>query len=399
MAEQVAYACVEEAKVQAFLYPIVDAPIGFRGGPVLTDPAQQRLRHHRNSAPYDHFQADTAYDDRLSGDYYYAGPLYDHFGHFLSEMVHRIVSAHHHGAGYPLLFISTRETPTPADIETAASYIQDILHFLGIDAGNSVVIRRNTIVERLHVFEQGACWGGHPKASYLDRLAAFSGDRLDQICGAVERPKKIYVSRSALPKLGSILGEEYFERILHEEGFTVFRPENHPFAVQMDHYRKADTIVFAEGSAAHGTELLGSRMMGTVVLVPRSPQAYVFERVLQPRSRRFIRANVTRYLGTVKENPSDGSPLFHRGVSIMRPQITVQTFRENGISPMRRFSSTAYLKAAVADLRRYWDEAKRIPEPFNRRYAASLARNLAFGWMEGDGVSRKALREGEKTGC
>jgi hypothetical protein len=381
MKDEVAYACVENAEIQAYLYPIVDAPVGFRGGPVLLDPAHQCLRHLRNGVPYDHFQTDLEYSHHLAGDYYYAGPFYDHFGHFLSEMVHRIVSARMHGKNYKFLFVSSEQTPTPADLGTAAPYLIDILHYLGIDVHNSVVIRHNTVVERLHVFEQGASWGGAPKKAYLDALARFSSARLDELCGQVERPKKLYVSRSALPKVGAILGEGYFESVLRNEGFDVFRPEEHTFAVQMDHYRKADTVVFAEGSAAHGAELLGSRMMGTVVLVPRSQQAYVFERVLGPRSRRFIRANVTRYLGTVKENPSDGSPLFHRGATLLRPQSTAKAFQESAVCPMRSFSRFAYMWAAIADLKTYFKDAAQLPEPFNRRYAVALVGRLAFGWL------------------
>lgn len=382
MRDRVTYACLEGARVQAFLYPIVDAPVGFRGGPVLLDPLHQCLRHHRNDVPYDSFQADPEYSDHLSGDFYYAGPLYDHFGHFLSEMVHRIVSARAHGYNHKFLFVISEKTPTPASLEDAAPYIKEILGFLGVDTKNSVVIERNTIVERLHVFEQGACWGGVPNDAYLDDLARFSNARLDELCGQVSRPKKIYVSRSALPKVGGILGEEYLENVLRNEGFDIFRPEQHSFAVQMDHYRKADTVVFAEGSAAHGTELLGSKAMGTVVLVPRSQQVYVFERVLRPRSREFIRANVTRYLGTVKENPSDGSPLFHRGTTLLRPRLVNKIFRENAVSPMRGFHSLAYLMAAVADLRIYLRDAGRLPEPFNWRYAAALVGQLAFGWLK-----------------
>ncbi|WP_082653215.1 glycosyltransferase 61 family protein [Aureimonas sp. AU22] len=397
MSKDVAYTCLLDAKVQAYLYPIVDAPVGFRGGPVLTDVSQQHFRHLRHDSPYDHFQADAEYPARLPGDYYYAGPIYDHFGHFLSEMVHRIVPAHAHGGKHKFLFVSSDKTATPPDLQSAAPYIRDILEFLGIDADNSVVIRVNSIVERLHVFEQGASWGGAPKDAYLDELSRFSSARLDELCGQIKRPKKIYVSRSALPKVGAILGEAYLETVLADEGFEVFRPEQHSFAVQMDHYRKAETIVFAEGSAAHGAELLGSRMMGSVVLVPRSQQAYVFERVLRPRSRQFLRANVTRYLGTVKENSSDGSPLFHRGVTLLRPKIAVETFRTNSVSPMRAFSKVGYLKSAVTDLRTYFKDAACLPEPFNCRYAVALATRLAFGWIGRERVRSKTQKVRGKT--
>lgn len=388
MTEQVAYACLKNAKVQAFLYPIVDAPIGFRGGPVLTAPDVQNFRHHRGMAPYDHFQSDVEYSTYLEGDYCYAGPIYDHFGHFLSEMSHRIVSAHRRGLDHRFLFVTSSDRPSITDLGSTPRYLKEILHFLGVDDENATVIDRNTIIERLHVFEQGACWGGTPNLSYLDDLAGYSTARLNEICGDIRRPKKIYVSRSALPKVGAILGESYFEKILMKEGFSIFHPQEHSFAVQMDHYRKAETVVFAEGSAAHGTELLGRRMMKNVVLVPRSQQAHVFESVLRPRSETFSRLDIARYLGTVRANPSDGSPLFHKGASLVKPVAAPKIFRDAGISPMRGFSSVAYLLSAARDAVSYLKDSRLGPEPFSRRYALSTLRTLCFGWLRQGGASR-----------
>ena len=96
------------------------------------------------------------------------------------------------------------------------------------------------------------------------------------------------MSRSALPGTG-LLGERYVEQVLAQAGFNVIRPETMSLLDQMRAYRAAEVVVFAEGSACHGVELLGTEMLGTaIMLARREDHMEVFRRVLQPRSRRYV---------------------------------------------------------------------------------------------------------------
>lgn len=379
MRSDIGYICLEDARVQAFQHPLIDFPNAFRGGPVLETPELQSFRHHRGWSTFDHFAPDAAYPDRLDGDYVYAGPLFDHFGHFISEMAHRIIPAHTRALGHKFLFVTTEVGGASTDLLDIAPFVRDILSFLRINSENAVVVNRNTVVERLHLFDQGARLAGPAKLAYLDEVREFSTARLDELCGDAPRPRKLYVSRSALPKLGSLLGERYVEGELAREGFAVYRPELDPFVVQMDHYRKADIVVFAEGSAVHGTELLGSRMMGETFLIPRSPQAHIFDRVLEPRSRRYARLDVSRYVGTAIYEPGSGSPSFHRGASLLRPRALPQTFRKEGIANMPTFSLAAHAKAVARDLVGYFREVRRSRAPLSRRYALQMLKSVALG--------------------
>ena len=82
------------------------------------------------------------------------------------------------------------------------------------------------------------------------------------------RPRKLYVSRSALRPQGMVLGSR-FEQQLEHAGFTIFLILGMALLTAVDHYRKAEIVVFPEGSACHGTELLGAGMMGRTFLLPR----------------------------------------------------------------------------------------------------------------------------------
>ena len=182
-----------------------------------------------------------------------------HFGHFMAEMVHRILPARLRGLRFPLVFVSTRGWNPHPSFGDFPGFAKEVLAFLDVRPDEVRVVNRNTVVERLHVIEAGSDLVGGPKPGYLDALAGWCGPRLDALHGDTAQPRLLYVSRSALPPQGMVLGEAWFERQLEAEGFTVFRPEEWRFAPQLDHYRKAEAVVFPEGSACHGTELLGAR--------------------------------------------------------------------------------------------------------------------------------------------
>ena len=61
-------------------------------------------------------------------------------------------------------------------------------------------------------------------------------------------------------------GEAYLEQVLERIGIGVIRPEKFSIAEQMATYRAAQTLMFAEGSALHGAQLLG-RALGDVVAI------------------------------------------------------------------------------------------------------------------------------------
>ena len=359
--DTISHHCLNGAKVQAFAPPLIDFPVAYRGGPVLERIEHQRYRHMRGGRPVDSARPDQAFEAALEGDYIYAGPMYYHFGHFMAEMVHRILPAKLLGLPGRFLFVTTQGDDSFGKDDAIPSFVRDVLSFFGLTQDDAVIVNRNTAVERLHLVAQESNLGVVPNTGYLDALRDYATDRLDQVFAGVARPGCLYVSRSSWAKAGSLLGESAFEADLEQAGYTIFHPEEHSLLLQMDHYRKAQSIVFPGGSACHGVELLGAGMLGSVMLVPRTAsQIVMFERVLRPRAAAFACASEEAiYLGSLFRNRGDGGEAFHRGVSIYAVDRLLATFEAATLPPVRRPSLTRYFKAAALDLATYGLESLR----------------------------------------
>lgn len=69
---------------------------------------------------------------------------------------------------------------------------------------------------------------------------------------AMENGRKLYVSRSSLGlKMGRYANEIWLEGMLAQQGYEVFHPEKYSLQDQIDAFRRAEKLIFAEGSALH----------------------------------------------------------------------------------------------------------------------------------------------------
>ena len=375
MLKNLAYRQVRDAQVQVFDWPVGGGGSGFCGGPVLTEEGDDQLRHTRRGRPVDRFRPDEDYEERLDGHYVYAGPLHHHFGHYMAEFVHRIVPARVRGLNFPFLFVSTRgHNPYPS-YGDFPDFVKEALTFLGVLPRDVRIVNCNTIVETLHVIEAGSDLYGGPKPGYLEAIAKYCGPRLDARHGTVSRPRRLYVSRSALKPQGMILGEAWFEQHLEREGFTVFRPEEWRFSPQMDHYRKAEIVIFSEGSSCHGAEFLGKEMMQRTFILPRRDNGAkeFLQPVLKNRSQMFsILDGCTKYIGSAAANNLSRTPLPRTGVSWLDVEKTIAAFRAHGLAELADFSQRDYATAARVDLDRHLAFQSRPGGPYDAEHAAAL---------------------------
>jgi hypothetical protein len=339
---------LHQAIVQPFSRPMHPK---FNGGLVL--PAEgplQALRHHRWNRPIDHppsTMAQAAPVHRLAGTYRYGGPLMLPFGHFMAESIHRLMPVHPGDADIPVVFAGLRRGD---DASSLPVFAKEVLGLLTVDAARVQIVTAPTAVERLLVRAQGSNLGGGPAPAYLDlldRLSAWCADGMGS-----GSPRKLYVSRSA-QVTGCLLGERVLEAAMVANGFTVFRPEQHPVARQMRAYAQAEVVVFAEGSACHGVELMG-RALPTVVLLNRrrGRTMDMFEVLLRPRARRYLDFRRNIYLGALPANRT-GKPQPHQGVSVLALQPLVAFMREHGIADLSELRQGDYAAAVRADLERY----------------------------------------------
>lgn len=349
----VSHRILDNLPVEAFKHPLGES---FLGGPVLRSDELSRLRHKRHDQACDRFDERARFDRHLEGEWIYIGPKYPHFGHILAEMVHRILPSK---LLFPnlknYLIVTTSDDQEDTGIEALCTTYREVLDFFEIDADSVFILNENAIVERLALCEQGSNLGGTPNPWYLQALRDYTTRKLDQIHGSANYYPKVYVTKSSIPHGGKILGSRYVEELLEEEGFFIFHPENAPLATQMDIYRKADVVIFEEGSACHGTELLGEKMLKqTSVVLRRKGFGAGFSRILTPRSARCDAFADTFFLGTVVVNAEKNFLHTEFGISLFDLDRLVGFFRDRQLAQLPGIDIRRYFEAAENDLREYF---------------------------------------------
>ena len=319
------------------------------------DPESMLLRHNRSGQVVDHFAPEPRDPVTLRGSYAYLGRTFGHFGHIMSEMIHRILPTRQVAKRPHWLIVHQRGSPPT--FEALAPVAQAMLRLLGVNERNCTVIAKDTIVEELLIVEAGAELGSVPKDWYLDLLNRRGPGR-----GSLDDtfPKKVYVSRSGLEDKSGLLGEKVLESILVDAGFHIMHSEKLPLPRQFALYRNAEVLLFAEGSACHGVELFGHDTLRHAILMNRRPKvATAFDRVLAPRARRFDHFTGNPFFGTAAFN-GRGDPRADRGVSAIALHDLVAFLAEIGVATVPRVPALAYLAAAHADLTLYTDRATAV---------------------------------------
>jgi hypothetical protein len=360
-APSLAHRTIQGALVRAFRPPsIAPPPLGFRGGPVLgSHPLDTMLRHRRRGTPVDSVPEDGPIGGVLGGDFVYGGVCHQHFGHVMSETLHRILPARQFFACRRLLFVDELTGAPPSGFDSLGSSQQQALALLDVAPEEVIVLHDDRVVERLHIAQQGAELSGAPHDDYLDMLAAFTGKRLDALHDrgapqAVVPGPLVYVSRSNIPDRGVLLGERYLERQLALEGWTVFHPEAHSLAEQMQAYYRAEILLFAAGSSCHGAELFGRKQLRRCFVLPRghTPASY-YRDVLEPRCVHYETLPEAHLLGGIVMDPETGEPLRQWGVSVLDLPSLADALQARGLASLPYLSGEVYRREAVADLDAY----------------------------------------------
>lgn len=354
MRAQLASHVFDNARVLAFQHPLVaPPPLGFRGGPVIADPAHAQLRHTRYWQPVDSFLNDAKFATVIPDELQYAGPIYHHFGHYMSEMAHRFLPTIKRFDPKRWLFVGPEQASAPDAQHNFPTFLKEVLSFFGIGHEKITVINQNSIIRSLGIVEQGSDFGGGPKPGYLGDLRDFSEPRLNEYPSPSAVSKKVYVSRRHMPVSGSFLGERYLEELLEDEGFVIYFPEKHSLIHQMKTYSASEVLVFSEGSACHGTELLGEQALNRCyLLVRRADHKDIFSRVLSPRSQHFAIFEDTFYLGSIVGRKGEAVSGYH-GVSVFNCDSLIASLRENRIARLDSFDKSRFLDSVERDMGRY----------------------------------------------
>ena len=277
-----------------------------RGGPSWPDwDDQVAARHCQRGTPIDdqpELAEPTSIIDRHIA---WGGPITRHFGHQVADFSMRLLDTTDNLPGVAIAFASHPREGIDS-IATAPAFFRDTLAWLGIAASDAFLIREPTVARGLSVAPQAEqIHGPGPSAAHLDRLDSLMGRRLLNreeltactcLAQANTRGLRAKPSRGCAPS-----------RRRHRD-----QAGNATAARSAGAYAGADRIIFAEGSAVHAVNLLGSslgdvliinrragRDLGIESLIPRARSVFYVEAVaslvhgLRPSAQPAIEAGLT----------------------------------------------------------------------------------------------------------
>lgn len=309
------------------------------GGPVWHNwPGAGPLRHNRSGIPVDRKPPVPAKGlTEFAAPATWGGHSVPHFGHFIVEHSTRILQARAEHGTKKMLFT----LPPGQNADQVPAFFWQVLAWYGVEARNVTFITAPLQVRELWAAPMAEQWAHVPTSgAYLDLLSENATARR-------LKPKRnsiVYVARDRMEATaeGHNAGEPYLTSILPQLGVTVIRPETMSLREQLEYYAGAETLIFAEGSALHGRQLLG-RQDQTIMVLNRRPNMRIGLSSVQPRVTTLAYAEVTR--GTAAVLWPNGNPWMVRAISLYDIDCLLGSFDSLGVPLSRVWDNTAYLAA------------------------------------------------------
>jgi hypothetical protein len=275
----------------------------------------------------------------IEGPAVWCGFLADHFGHFVAEHATRLLFSRLERPDDTFLFLLRPwidEAKVPA-------WFWDVLDWYGIPREQvAFVTSRPVLVRELRILPQAEHLTVGPAREYLDAL----DDHTRPMLPAGPPAGTLFVSRAGMNlRLG---GERYLEDRLRDAGVTVLRPEAAPLREQLDRYASAERIIFTEGSAMHGRQLLGRIEQDVSILVRRKGK-HVGRVLLEDR------VSTLDYVDTLVGNlpfsvDAAGRPAMYHAFPLTDQRTLVEAFGKHGVDLSGTWSESAFEESQQEDL-------------------------------------------------
>ena len=173
--------------------------------------------------------------------------------------------------------------------DRVAGWVWQVFDWIGLPSSQVHLVTEPLYVAELRVAPQAEMLAQvAPEKGYLDLIAPWAAKVSPQ-------PSPLtYVARTGLPQKGggAHAGESYLVQVLRHMGVAVVDPASASLATQMSAYLGAERLVFAEGSALHGRQLLG-RVPQRIDVLRRRPGKSMAKAALGPRCKRLTYHDVS----------------------------------------------------------------------------------------------------------
>lgn len=353
----------EKILVTPYQY-LLQKPSGFsahKGGPIWPAWNRQReARHCRNGHPIDDLPGSP--QDKLchlQEPAAWCGAIVNHFGHQIADFSTRIL---HTRTAYPKakLLFSCQESAQCRTLAQTPAVFRSVLEWYNLCHDDIKIITEPTLVDELLVAPQAeqlinyapsaepstlACYG--PSLAYLDLADEHVEKKL------YKRPPQtvIFVSRAGVKV--HFAGEAYLEHLLRATGIKVLRPETLPLNEQLAEYASAKQLIFTEGSALYGLQLLG-RAVGHVHVLARRPGFRLAENLLNARATSLQYIEVSQ--GLICGVHFNGNPNLCCGIPIFNEEALIEYLGAIDPRLKSRWNHAQYLEACDKDVKQWLQE-------------------------------------------
>ncbi len=255
---------------------------------------------------------------RLDGAWYYGGILYPHFGHFMTESVHRLRGYIENAERYKgVIFLKAPQLGTfdydPLDF----SYVREtFFDYFSLVKDDILVCDTPLEIESLTSVPQQTQLGIPIPVDYLNFLGQLQARYVSKFItdDRPATPDKVFISRHRYLSAGRALGMRAVEEVYEENGFQVFEPERWPLKVQVATMSQASNVTCEAGSAIHLLDILGRQHIGLTVLSRRGLDQTYWYNLYKTRVERMIVFDSVFPIGDYTMTPHD------RGHSLIHPQ-------------------------------------------------------------------------------
>ncbi len=341
---------------------LLERPLGFsahQGGPLWPNwDHQLEARHCRNGHPIDDLPT-MLHDnntDSITEPSAWCGAIVNHFGHQIADFSTRILQTRNAYPKIKFLFSSKASKQYTTLAQTPVLF-RSLLSWYNLQPDRVKMITQPTSVRDLLVApqaEQLIKYGPPSKELNLEQYGP-SSKYLDLVDEHVDRklPKCpcqgiIFVSRAGV-KI-HFAGEAYLERLMQSVGIQVMRPETLPLNEQIATYAAADQLIFSEGSALYGLQLLG-RSVGQVHVLVRRPGFRLAKNLLTARTNKVSYIDVSQ--GILCSIHPNGNLNRCQGLPIFNEDALVSYLHSIQSKMGNRWNRIQYLAARDTDIKQW----------------------------------------------
>ncbi|PZO21741.1 MAG: hypothetical protein DCF25_04680 [Leptolyngbya foveolarum] len=313
------------------------------GGPIWPDwSTQTEARHCRDGSPSDDLPSrPNDIFEKTEDLSIWGGAICTHFGHQIADFSTRILQSKTAYPNAQFLF-SAKSDAKITTIEQTPPFFRSILDWYDLKPDQVKIVSQPLLVRQLLVAPQAEQLSNcGPSSEYLDLMDAH----VDRKLTLPSRQGTVFVSRAGLK--ARFAGEFYLEQLMQENGIKIIRPETMPLKQQLAEYSCADRLIFSEGSAVHGLQLLG-RSLGEVQIINRRPRHQLAKNALKARAKSLAYVDLVQ--GVLHGFTTFGTAKSWNALTVLKEEALVDYLHSLSPKLKQHWNHSAYIEHRDRDV-------------------------------------------------